>query len=94
MARNTIAALKMSKNQVAIRSIIVSWLEICQSFIHDSGPLWSSSYSFHHFHFTFLIDHQSNDIVWREVGWNELAGELAPDSIGSAMLARGSGCHD
>ena len=26
------------------------------------------------------------DIVWREVGWKELAGELAPDSIGGEML--------
>ncbi|WIM07044.1 MAG: recombinase family protein [Candidatus Nitricoxidivorans perseverans] len=26
------------------------------------------------------------DIVWREVGWKELAGELAPGSIGGEML--------
>jgi hypothetical protein len=26
------------------------------------------------------------DIVWREVGWKELAGELAPDTIGGEML--------
>lgn len=26
------------------------------------------------------------DIVWRETGWRELAGELAPDAIGSEML--------
>jgi site-specific DNA recombinase len=26
------------------------------------------------------------DIVWREVGWKELAGELIPDTIGSEML--------
>ncbi|KXW57543.1 DNA-invertase hin [Ferrovum myxofaciens] len=26
------------------------------------------------------------DIVWREVGWKELAGELAPDSIGGEMM--------
>jgi len=26
------------------------------------------------------------DIVWREVGWKELAGELAPDAIGGEML--------
>ncbi len=26
------------------------------------------------------------DIVWREVGWKELAGELAPESIGAEML--------
>ncbi len=26
------------------------------------------------------------DIVWREAGWKELAGELAPDTIGGEML--------
>lgn len=26
------------------------------------------------------------DIVWREIGWRELAGELAPDSIGAELL--------
>jgi hypothetical protein len=26
------------------------------------------------------------DIVWREVGWKELAGELAPDGIGGEMM--------
>ncbi len=26
------------------------------------------------------------DIVWREVGWKELAGELAPETIGGEML--------
>ncbi|MCX7180324.1 MAG: recombinase family protein, partial [Proteobacteria bacterium] len=26
------------------------------------------------------------DVVWREVGWKELTGELAPDSIGKEML--------
>ena len=26
------------------------------------------------------------DIVWRETGWRELAGELTPDAIGSEML--------
>lgn len=26
------------------------------------------------------------DIVWREVGWKDLAGELAPESIGAEML--------
>jgi DNA invertase Pin-like site-specific DNA recombinase len=26
------------------------------------------------------------DIVWREVGWKELAGELVPDTIGGEML--------
>jgi len=26
------------------------------------------------------------DIVWRESGWRELAGELQPDSIGGEML--------
>ncbi len=26
------------------------------------------------------------DIVWREVGWKELAGELAPQTIGGEML--------
>lgn len=26
------------------------------------------------------------DIVWREVGWKDLAGELAPDTIGGEML--------
>ncbi|CAJ3061813.1 resolvase domain-containing protein [Burkholderia pseudomallei] len=26
------------------------------------------------------------DIAWREIGWKELAGELAPDTIGSEML--------
>ncbi|MDP2751125.1 MAG: recombinase family protein, partial [Rhodocyclaceae bacterium] len=26
------------------------------------------------------------DIVWREAGWKELAGELLPDTIGSEML--------
>jgi hypothetical protein len=26
------------------------------------------------------------DVVWREVGWKELAGELAPETIGSEML--------
>ena len=26
------------------------------------------------------------DIVWRESGWRELAGELRPDSIGGEML--------
>ncbi|WP_416268596.1 recombinase family protein [Burkholderia cepacia] len=26
------------------------------------------------------------DIAWREMGWKELAGELAPDTIGSEML--------
>jgi hypothetical protein len=26
------------------------------------------------------------DIVWRESGWRELAGELRPDTIGGEML--------
>ena len=26
------------------------------------------------------------DIVWREVGWKELAGELVPETIGGEML--------
>ena len=26
------------------------------------------------------------DIVWREVGWKELAGELAPETLGGEML--------
>lgn len=26
------------------------------------------------------------DIVWREVGWKDLAGELAPDAIGGELL--------
>ena len=26
------------------------------------------------------------DIAWRDAGWKELAGELAPDSIGKEML--------
>jgi len=30
--------------------------------------------------------HSGIDIVWREVGWKELAGELAPDSIGGELL--------
>jgi site-specific DNA recombinase len=30
--------------------------------------------------------HSSIDIVWREVGWKELAGELVPDTLGGEML--------
>lgn len=26
------------------------------------------------------------DIVWREIGWKELAGELAPQTIGGELL--------
>jgi site-specific DNA recombinase len=26
------------------------------------------------------------DIVWRESGWRELAGELSPDTIGGELL--------
>ncbi len=26
------------------------------------------------------------DVVWREVGWQQLVGELAPDAIGGELL--------